>query len=420
MAYIPFLASIAIFFTGAFFVYVRKSRLQLSLPWCLVIIALTYVVALVVTGSSDNPDIANLRYTGELVNRNIFVYTAPRGFLDFHPYLPFQMFLASAAEKVSGAPGLQFALLIKLPSIAAVIGTAWIIRSALEQHIGRDQANAASLLYAINPITVGITAYHGQFDAIPAFFAVAAWFTIEGSGSQRNETLSALLLGLGVLSKTWPIILLPVLMMRSRAGAWGIVRYAAIVVGVPVIASAAYAATAGESPMVVFDSVRQYQGIRGLFGLSEFVAQLPGTQEDVVNRLDWMFKYGRFVLILALIYVAAISVFKSIAPAKAASLLVLAFLAFSPASVHHYHLWLLPFAVLARDRIVLLAFTGLLTLDLFGNPLYSPSWDVVPWTFSGWWLVGVLPWVYAMAWLLYSLGAAFEQSGQQVAVSDEA
>lgn len=69
------------------------------------------------------------------------------------------------------------------------------------------------LLYALNPLPVLVTAYHGQVEEIPVLGGMLALLLLLGR-SRWGWALSALCLGLAVAYKTWPLLfLLPLLLL---------------------------------------------------------------------------------------------------------------------------------------------------------------------------------------------------------------
>lgn len=92
----------------------------------------------------------------------------------------------------------------------------------------------------MNPVTTLLVAYQGQFDAIPLFLMVAACYLFELYQDTRwGMGLSSLVLGLGILNKSWPVILLPILLLRLSS--WkSRFKYILGAVAIPVIGTLFY------------------------------------------------------------------------------------------------------------------------------------------------------------------------------------
>ncbi|MEM0027529.1 MAG: hypothetical protein QXT53_06060 [Ignisphaera sp.] len=66
-------------------------------------------------------------------------------------------------------------------------------------------AIASSLLWALNPLAIVASAWYGLFDSIPALLSMLSIYTLSNLGA----ALSALLLSLAIVAKTYPLIYLP-------------------------------------------------------------------------------------------------------------------------------------------------------------------------------------------------------------------
>ena len=122
--------------------------------------------------------------------------------------------------------------------------------------------------YALNPLTILVVSVHGQFDSVPLLFAVSAlWLLREPDPalSRRSVILSGALLGLAILSKTWPLMLVPIAAWQMRH--WpSRALFVACVAAVPLAGLALYTAVSRTNPMDAIDAARAYNGFRGGFG----------------------------------------------------------------------------------------------------------------------------------------------------------
>ncbi len=105
-----------------------------------------------------------------------------------------------------GATDLVFYFFLKLPLIIASSALTLTIYGIVNKLTGdRGRSRLAASLWLLNPYVIWSVGVSGMFDVIPALFSlIAIWFLLRG-----NDELSALMLGLGVSSKTYPLLFLP-------------------------------------------------------------------------------------------------------------------------------------------------------------------------------------------------------------------
>jgi hypothetical protein len=157
-----------------------------------------------------------------------------------HPYLPLQLYWFAIAHWLTEGVGLTIVFWFKVPSILAEVAMTGLVYSAIRRMRTEKDALLSSWIYALNPVTTLVAAYQGQFDAIPLVLMVAAWYLFDlCAGKRWSMKLSSFAMGLGILSKSWPVMLLPIILLRlphwrSR------LKYTAIVVATPMIGTLFY------------------------------------------------------------------------------------------------------------------------------------------------------------------------------------
>jgi hypothetical protein len=130
-----------------------------------------------------------------------------------YPYPPLWVWFEVLARLLSSTGFLSFSLAIRLPIIIADVGVVWLIWHWWFQHSAHTAARL-SLVYALNPVSLLITCLHGQFDAIPTFFAMLAVFYL----IKRNSMFaSAFALSLAVAFKSYHILLLLPVILRLES-----------------------------------------------------------------------------------------------------------------------------------------------------------------------------------------------------------
>jgi hypothetical protein len=182
---------------------------RLGLAVVAVAIAVRLVLAMLAYGTSDV-------MTWELLGR-LFMSGENFYATQLHNWPALWIYFCAAAVAIHDASGLPFFTLIKLPPIAADAGiTVVLYLFGLRQTRQPDRAARLGLTYALNPVSILITGYHGQFDSLMLAPTVLAWFLLDRkvSVSRSRLIVAALLLGLGIWFKPIPLLLLPVILPR--------------------------------------------------------------------------------------------------------------------------------------------------------------------------------------------------------------
>ena len=182
------------------------------------------------------------------------------------------MFAVGASTYLSRTTPLPFIVWLKLPAVLADLLVSLVIYKTFQKW-GKSAATSFywALLYALNPIPVLVSAYHGQFDAIPVLLLLLAWYSFHFG---RRIVRSAVLLGFAILNKTWPIVFLPIGFIRlpnyrQRFG------YALLTLSIPVLFTTAYILWFNADPTPILRRTLTHAGVPGYWGLSTII-YLPG------------------------------------------------------------------------------------------------------------------------------------------------
>jgi Gpi18-like mannosyltransferase len=173
----------------------------------LLIALLVRLVPAVLLPRGAEYDIDSFRRVAETLLKGDTVYDSPL-VAGRHPYLPFQLYLIWGAGYLSHVSTLPFVFVVKLaPILADAALTVLIFKIALNSGEALASAFSLSLLYALNPIAILVSAYHGQFDGETVLQLGLAWYFWHFNGREaRRFGCSALMLGLAILNKSWPAI----------------------------------------------------------------------------------------------------------------------------------------------------------------------------------------------------------------------
>lgn len=143
-------------------------------------------------------------------------YLAPR----LYPYPPLWIWVEAGSEWLARATGASFAVIVKLPVLMADLGIVWLLH-----RMGDARSRwPAAWLFALHPVSVLVTGFHGQFDAVMLFFVLLA-LRLHDAG---RPDASALSLSGAIATKSVPVLLLPVFALASGSRRRG--RFAALAI----------------------------------------------------------------------------------------------------------------------------------------------------------------------------------------------
>jgi Gpi18-like mannosyltransferase len=291
-------------------------------------------------------------------------YEAPR----LYPYPPVWVVVEAGALGLARQFDWNFAVLVKLPVLLADLG---LVALLARMGAARGLGLRAAWLFALHPVSLLVTGFHGQFDAVALLCLLLAAFWLEA----RRFDLSALALAGGIALKSFPVLLLPFFLL-SLAGNRARLRYVALAT-LPVLAlllpfaldnaPALRRELLGYGGVADFGWIGFVRGVRWL--LTGVLARSEAAHWPTLVPLAKAAFLAVFALLLAL--VAARRLRLSL---DAMALIVfLAFLTFYGALSAQYLLWVVPFGVLVPDRYAVLHAVAS-TLALLGfYPFLAPG-----------------------------------------------
>jgi hypothetical protein len=271
-----------------------------------------------------------------------------------HPYLPFHMYIFAAADWLAENAVIGFFSWVRLPNIAADLGiTALIYKGSLR--LGRSASTAfwLAFLWAVNPISILTSVIHGQFDSVPLFFTLLAYYMLRFR--QQNiwgPALGGLSMGLAVVDKSWPVLFVPVLLLvapRIRDK----VTYLVAAVAVPVFFVGLYYVLYSPSIDVLETRVLKYSAVYGRWGYTFLLDKWDSTPPSWV---DWAREYGRDATLWTVAVVGAFVVPRREAMTACAAL-VAAFYAATSGFGSQYLVWIIPLALMAGQTRMLAVYS---------------------------------------------------------------
>jgi hypothetical protein len=318
--------------------------------------AAAFVVRLAAIFASDRvvADVARYRkVAAHVLDVSWNPYLAPR----LYPYPPVWVWVEAAAEALSRATGLSFALLVKLPVLAAEVAIVVLLA-----RWGRERAGIArhaAWLYALHPVAILVTGFHGQFDPL----ALLALLVALGAFDRGRRDAAALALAAAIAIKSFPVLALPVFLLRLP-GAAARARFAAL---------ALFPVALLLVPYAVDDAGALARELFGYGGVADFgwIGAWRGGRFLVEGRLGrgearhWgaLIPIAKVVFAAGYAFVVARTARREVAVAILAVLV--AFEALYGALSAQYLLWVVPFAVLRPDRW-LAAYGAAATVALVG------------------------------------------------------
>lgn len=279
-----------------------------------------------------------------------------------HPYFPLQMYLIGAAMRIAQATGWPFVFVVKWSPIIADGALTALIFSAYANSTDMKSGLRLAFSYALNPVSILISAYHGQFDAVPAFLLALSWYLwYFGKRSGERIGWSALALGGAVLDKTWPLIFLPILLLRLKSWSERL-RYGLFCAGVLLAGTMLYLLLFPGDMNPLLKRALTHAGVPGWWGMSaifNITQAWIGWGEGV---LSWMAIYGRW---LVLICVGATYWFTRARSAiQALVTAILALYASTTGFGLQWGLWIIPFALLSGDDLWVRRYVAAMLLHL--------------------------------------------------------
>ena len=186
--------------------------------------ALTLRILPVLLGSPAASDIMYFIAQAIPILSNQNIYKVAHGVF---PYSPLTMFIPAFCLSLANKLNIPFYIVMKMPALIGDISLSiaiyyWVMRYKNDRGI----AFKAAMLYAVNPLAILISAFQGNMMSLPTLFMFLAVMIIIYD-REKNYRLSALLLGLAVAFRGYPILLLPLILLKAEMSSFKKLKYAA-------------------------------------------------------------------------------------------------------------------------------------------------------------------------------------------------
>lgn len=249
-------------------------------------------------------------------------------------FLPFSAYVSAAAAKT----GLPWQYAAKLVPVAFDLATIALVGEFAQS--ARYRRNS-QLLYALSPVAVFISAWHGQLDPIAVFLGLSALLL-----ARRQRTVAAgVVFGLAVAAESWPVLFLPGLLRYFPVRRWwqfgtsAATALAGWALVIPVVLHG--------SPAKALSTLLGYRGFSGAWGWSGLLRYAHLTEAGFSGPgISGVQRPGTMLAVFAI--VAVIVAFRQRSPEDLTGAIILVFLVTSAGVAPQYLLW--PAALLYAAR----------------------------------------------------------------------
>jgi Glycosyltransferase family 87 len=258
---------------------------------------------------------------------------ATQGSWHFLPMIPYFYALALAT-------GLPWEIAGRLCTVLADVALILLVGRLA----GREHAAAARFQYACNPIALMIAVIHGQVEPIALAFLVAAYLVAQAaksSGSSAHGAMVAawagVLFGFALSAKSWPIILLPVLL--AILPTWRQRLYAFVAAGAaPVLFLVTLPLVVDSSWSNILNVARYLGEVRPIVGEWGWTAVMTGGDWKLASTAASIGQAALYATVLLVMWLwwRSDRVDQTVA-------ILLAFMVVTPRMGAQYLLWFVPF-----------------------------------------------------------------------------
>jgi hypothetical protein len=295
------------------------------------------------------------------------------------------------------AYGLTFPFLIRLPGIVAdlvvVLALLWTVTND-----GRVRIPLwALILFALSPVSLMITGFHGNTDPVMVMFLVLAAI----STLRSKPMFAGLFLALSCQIKVAPLLLFPILLFFWSA------RRAILSFLAPFVATTAllWVEPLLKFPGLFFQNVLSYGSFWGIWGITYWLRLTNCSQFAVVSFHDLPPWENAIITLLKLLIIASVLMIawrrrklNECAALDSLSYSWMVFFVFSPGVCVQYMIWLAPFVLMSSPPLFgwLVATSSLFVFFFYNvtagglpwyvaistnqlNRIWTP-WTIWPWT----------------------------------------
>ncbi len=323
--------------------FFSKRRVQIASFWIVIAVSLfVRLLPMIWLPVGAGFDIVSFQLVADAFLNGEEVYTSAA--IGRHPYLPFQMYFITLSMKMALTTGLPFVVLIKVVPVLADVGiTAVIFKSVIQLKKSERQAFVYAFLYALNPISILTSAYHGQFDSVAVLLLLLGWYFWQ---QNPRFTISSIFTGFAILNKTWPIVMLPLMIIRIKR--WrDRLSYSIFTLLIPVLFTMAYIVLKSADPAPMLRRALTHSGNSGFWGHSAILFLTRDFLPVASSLYDFWLANNRVIILIVGLFVMWATRHQPVIDALVTA--VLAVFSVTMGIGIQWLLWVVPFAIIADD-----------------------------------------------------------------------
>lgn len=314
-----------------------------------------------ILNGTDTADITKLREMGEAILKGDNPYLS----IPYNVYPPLALYLEAATKIMSNFFNIPFHILTKIwPNLADIAIAVLIYKFLRKFEVKSTSAHLWSLIFILNPISIIISSVHGQIDSITSLFVLFSIYLLIFYFS-KFYLLAAICLGLAIAIKPNPIMLIPLFLFVKTSFLKNFnLNEKFIFSGIslaPVLVLLAFFKEGDNAK--ILESLVGYSGVYD-FGYAAIIRGI--LYQDNANiwipTSDYLLNISKIIFLLGSAFVILIFA-NSKNLIKACLSMYLLFLTVYFGISAQYLSWVLPLAVVAREKmIIIFSATGLFAL----------------------------------------------------------
>lgn len=316
-----------------------KQSLAIALAIFLVCILVRIVPAFLIYGTED---VWEWQFVRNVLAQGLNPYAQAYQF----NWPPFIANAFSQLIDISGRFNIPYHGTVKIyPIVCDAIISVLIYNAFLNLKMGGKKAVAASLFYALNPLSIIVTSVHGNAAPLPVCFLVLAAYILYFYKGSFGLICSSLSLGFAISLKIWPVLFLPVMLQKARSWKGRLVYV--FLSAIPVLA--VYLPLYFQNKDVFIVRFLKYQGILTWWGLTGIfqVWNMPFLRSFSAFYIDkGIIVLGVVVLMMYILKTHRMGLFDG------CLLVSLAAVFFATGFGPQYFMWILPFAIITQSRML--------------------------------------------------------------------
>lgn len=376
--------------------------------WALLVsgVALSLFIRIyLILNGSEVADIHTLKEMGELALNGTNPYLA----LNYNAYPPLALLIEEATIKLSQFITQPFFILIKIWPNLADIGISLLIYLFLsKQGVEKMTAVFFALAFFLNPISIIISAAHGQIDSIPTFLVVLSIFLLTFKLFKYQLFFSAFSFGIAIAIKANPLILLPLFLLYvfRKNGLIAAVLFL-LITFLPI--SVLFLPYLQDNGSYTLEKLFGYSGSND-FGIPAVLRWIHFQQngELLLSLNSDLIQLSKYFF-LAFMAIVIFLFRKSGKLIEGCLIAYLSFITFYFGISAQYLSWVLPFAVLLKDKMIFIftvsGFAAILGFYLYFNPtiVIVQLSQILPYQkqfMSVYFLGNLLFWIVTFVWLV--------------------